>query len=151
MFATQPVFFAGIASFEAEVDAASGDLLDSSSTIELHGTLDVLYTNGFTPTGFWARTIIEGSNITGEFDVVNVPPAGVGFVTRVINTGTELIVGQTCPSDTNLDGALDFFDVSKFLSDFAAMNPAADLNGDGAFNFFDVSVFLANYSGGCSL
>ncbi len=151
MSANQPIFFAGISSFEAEVDAASGDLLDSTSTIELHGTLDVLFANGFAPTGFWARTVIEGADITGEFDTVNVPAPNAGFVTRVLNTGTELIVGQTCPSDSNLDGTLNFFDVSKFLADFAAMNPSADLNGDGFFNFFDVSVFLANFTAGCSL
>lgn len=151
MSADQPVFFSSISNFEAEVDGVDGDLLDSSSTVELHGTLDVLYTNGFAPTGFWARTIIEGSDITGAFDTINVPAPNAGFVTRVVNTGTELIVGQTCPSDTNLDGTLNFFDVSKFLADFAAMDPAADLNNDGFFNFFDVSVFLANFSGGCSI
>ncbi len=150
MTATQPILFTGIASFEAEVDAAFGDLLDSSSTIELHGTLDVLYINGFAPTGFWARTIIEGSNITGSFDVVNVPAAPFGLVTKVLNTGTEIIVGQTCPADQNIDGVLNFFDVSRFLADFAAMDPSADFTGDGEFNFFDISAFLGSFSGGCS-
>jgi fibronectin-binding autotransporter adhesin len=151
MSADQPIFFAGIASFEAEVNDAGGDLLDSTSTIELHGTLDVLYVDGFAPTGFWARTIMEGSDITGKFDAVNVPPPGAGFVTRILNTGTEIIVGQTCPSDTNLDGVLNFFDVSAFLAAFTAMDPIADLTGDGQFNFFDVSAFLNDFGVGCPL
>jgi len=151
MTATLPIFFSSAAHFEAEVNGAGGDLLDSSSTIELHGTLDVLYVDGFAPKGFWARTIIEGTDITGKFDAINVPAPGADFITRVINTGTEVIVGQTCPSDTNLDGTLNFFDVAQFLSDFVAMDPAADLNPDGQFNFFDVSVFLANFSVGCPL
>ena len=150
MSAIQPIFFAGISGFEAEVNGAGGDLLDSSSTIELHGTLDVLYVDGFVPTGYWARTIIKGSAITGKFDAINVPAPGAGFVTRVINTGTEIIVGQTCPSDQNLDGTLNFFDVSAFLAAYANMDPSADLTGDGMFNFFDVSAFLANYGAGCS-
>ena len=149
MSANQPIFFAGISSFEAEVNATTSDLLDSTSTIEVHGTLDVLFIDGFAPTGFWARTIIEGSDITGEFDTVNVPPAPVGLVTKVLNTGTEIIVGQTCPADANIDGVLDFFDVSKFLAQFAAMDPAADFNNDGDFDFFDVSLFLAQFGAGC--
>jgi len=151
MTANQPVFFAGIAGFEAEVNDSTGDLLDSTSTIEIHGTLDVLYVDGFAPTGFWVRTIMEGSDITGKFDTVNVPAPGAGFITRVINTGSEVLVGQTCPSDQNMDGLLNFFDVSAFLSAFAAEDPSADLNPDGLFNFFDVSAFLANFGVGCPL
>ena len=149
MFAIEPVFFAGIASFEAEVNESTSDLLDSSSTVELHGTLDVLFVDGFAPTGFWSRTIIEGSDITGEFDVVNVPPAPVGFVTKVLNTGTELIVGQTCKADLTLDGVLDFFDISSFLGAFTAMHPSADFTEDGVFDFFDISAFLSSFSTGC--
>lgn len=149
MFATQPVSFSDSSVFEAEVDASTSDLLDSTNTIEIDGTLDVIYTDGFAPTGFWARKIMEGSGITGKFDAVNVPPAPAGFVTRVYNDGTNLFVGQTCPSDTNLDGVLNFFDVSVFLSNYNAGSLAADLNDDGILNFFDVSVFLSSYNMGC--
>ncbi len=149
MFANQPVLFGSSSHFEAEVNAVLGDLLDSSSTVELHGTLDVLFIDGFSPTGFWARTIIEGSDITGEFDVVNMPPAPSGLVTKVVSLGTELIIGQTCPTDQNLDGALDFFDIASFLAAFAAMDPAADFTGDGEFDFFDIATFLTLFSTGC--
>lgn len=54
------------------------------------------------------------------------------------------------PGDYTGDGSVDFFDVSAFLSDFNAAQPAADLNGDGVFNFFDVSAFLRAFGeGGC--
>ncbi|MCA9275531.1 MAG: hypothetical protein KDA29_05855 [Phycisphaerales bacterium] len=56
---------------------------------------------------------------------------------------------ESCPADLNNDGALDFFDVSVFLSAYNTMNPIADLTGDGVFNFFDVSAFLGLYSAGC--
>ncbi|MCA9274882.1 MAG: hypothetical protein KDA29_02545, partial [Phycisphaerales bacterium] len=103
----------------------------------------------FAPTGFWARKIMEGNGITGKFDAVVVPAPAAGFVTRVYNDGNNLFVGQTCPSDTNLDGALNFFDVSVFLSNYNAGSLAADLNGDGVLNFFDVSTFLSSYNMGC--
>jgi len=150
MSANQPIFFAGIASFEAEVNAASADLLNSTSTVELHGTLDVPFIDGFAPTGFWARTIIIGSEITGEFDIINIPPAPVGLITRVLNTGTELRIGHTCVSDQNLDGSLNFLDVSQFLADYGDMLPSADINQDGSFNFLDVSAFLQDFGSGCT-
>ena len=149
MFASQPITSSDTSVFEAEVDGTTADLLDSSSTIALDGTLKVIYTDGFAPTGYWSRKIMEGNGITGKFDAVVVPAPAAGFVTRVYNDGNNLFVGQTCPSDTNLDGALNFFDVSVFLSNYNAGSLAADLNGDGVLNFFDVSTFLSSYNMGC--
>jgi len=54
-----------------------------------------------------------------------------------------------CPVDLNCDGSLDFFDISQFLSAFAAQSSEADFNDDGVFNFFDVSAFLNAFSAGC--
>jgi FG-GAP repeat len=54
-----------------------------------------------------------------------------------------------CLADLTGDGALNFFDVSAFLSAFAQKDPAADFTGDGAFNFFDVSAFLTAFAAGC--
>lgn len=54
-----------------------------------------------------------------------------------------------CPVDFTGDGALDFFDVSGFLTAYLAADPRADFSGDGSFNFFDVSLFLAFYAAGC--
>ena len=46
-------------------------------------------------------------------------------------------------------GALNFFDVSAFLTAFGNQDPAADINNDGAFNFLDVSSFLSTFGQGC--
>ena len=54
-----------------------------------------------------------------------------------------------CQADITGDGELNFFDVSAFLSAFAAQNPTADFTGDGLYNFFDVSSFLSQFSAGC--
>ncbi|MBO6739810.1 MAG: hypothetical protein JJ916_08130 [Phycisphaerales bacterium] len=149
MFASQPITYSDSSVFEAEVDASTADLLDSTSTIALDGTLEVQFIDGFAPSGYWARKIMEGSGITGKFDAVVIPTPPAGFVTRVYNDGSNLFVGQTCPSDTNLDGVLNFFDVSVFLNNYNSGSPAADLNGDGMLNFFDVSTFLNSYNMGC--
>ncbi len=54
-----------------------------------------------------------------------------------------------CPADLTLDGNLDFFDVSAFLSAFQMSDPQADFDDNGEFDFFDVSAFLAAFSEGC--
>ncbi len=62
----------------------------------------------------------------------------------------EIVAGAlSCPADLTHDGVLNFFDVSAFLSAFAAMDPVADFNDDGQFNFFDVSTFLTAFADGC--
>ncbi len=53
------------------------------------------------------------------------------------------------PADLNMDGQLNFFDVSAFLSAYSSNDPVADFNDDGQLNFFDVSVFLMLYGQGC--
>lgn len=71
-----------------------------------------------------------------------------------VNAAIGLTISATgnksaCAADLNGDGNLDFFDVSDFLSAFAAMDPAADFNGDGVYDFFDVSAFLGAFADGC--
>ena len=56
---------------------------------------------------------------------------------------------QPCRVDFNLDGEVNFFDVSRFIVAYSNMDPAADFNDDGQFSFFDVSEFLSQYGEGC--
>ncbi len=67
---------------------------------------------------------------------------------RVVLAG---LVGPTgCGvADFTGDGALNFFDVSAFLTAFGDMDSAADINDDNALNFFDVSDFLGAFAAGC--
>lgn len=60
--------------------------------------------------------------------------------------GAVYLFGATdnpCSADMNLDGSLDFFDVSMFLQN------QSDWNGDTSFDFFDVSAFLQDLGAGC--
>jgi len=149
MKAVQPIEFTKTAKYEVEVNQIESDLLDSVSIIELGGLLEIELIDGFMPNGYWARTIMEASAINGEFDSMSFPPTPAGLVDHIYNTGTEYLVGQTCPSDLNLDGASNFFDVSVFLEAFSDRDPSADINEDGRFNFFDVSLFIQELDSGC--
>ncbi len=63
---------------------------------------------------------------------------------------TRSVDDNSCPVDIAAPcGALNFFDVSLYLSRFSAMDMSADLNQDGDLNFFDISTFLSLYSAGC--
>jgi hypothetical protein len=149
MSATESIVLNKPSVFEAEISPSGSDLLRSVSTVELGGQLDVEFIDGFAPEAFWARTIVEASSITEAFDVVNFPVPPLGLVSKVYNSGSEFIIGQTCEPDMNVDGVLDFFDVSVFLDAFDRQDPSADLNGDGHFNFFDVSDFMELFQLGC--
>jgi len=74
--------------------------------------------------------------------------AGGGAAQSVLQTG-QFVFASNCPADLNGDTVLNFFDVSAFLSAFAAGDAAADFNHDGLFNFFDVSGFLGSFTAGC--
>lgn len=67
------------------------------------------------------------------------------------DTGSVYVLGvpSACLADLTGDGALDFFDVSAFLSAFGAQDPLADFAADGSFDFFDVSAFLQLFAAGC--
>ena len=80
----------------------------------------------------------------GDIDIIACSLAG-GY--RVY---LNRCLGTNCPVDFNGDGILNFFDVSFFISAYAANNPIADLAAPaGVFNFFDVSAFLSAFSAGC--
>jgi len=94
----------------------------------------------------------------------NIPDGTRLEVLQAISTDGKAIVGHSffapaflitldygnpCQPDLNGDGVLNFFDVSAFLSAFAAADSAADFDANGEFNFFDVSAFLSALSAGC--
>jgi len=90
-------------------------------------------------------------------DGMNLDDVGSSlFVLRMSDSpflGAWMIRGvgsSMCPADLTGDGVLDFFDVSAFLSAFAAQETCGDVNGDGAFDFFDIAAFLNLYAEGCN-
>ncbi len=54
-----------------------------------------------------------------------------------------------CEADFNMDGEVDFFDISAFLTAFGMNDPSADFTNDAQWDFFDISAFLSLYAAGC--
>ena len=105
-----------------------------------------------------AGTVVPGDGIitvtnTVPIDVTQPLEVDGTVIGDVIVTGSATMVAVAqvpdCIADFTGDGVLDFFDVSAFLSAFAAQDPAADMTNDGAWDFFDVSAFLAAFGAGC--
>ena len=59
------------------------------------------------------------------------------------NDSRFYILEQFCRADINLDGSVNFFDVSAFIKF------AIDFNEDGTFDFFDVSSFIQAFQVEC--
>lgn len=57
---------------------------------------------------------------------------------------------NTNPADFTMDGNLDFFDVSAFLTAFIQQDVSADQNADGSWDFFDISQFLMSFTNPCT-
>ncbi len=122
------------------VNAASGDygFLSGSPCVDAGN-------NAFVRTGL--LTDISGDNrFVDDPNTVDTGPSA----SPVVDMGAyELQVVVSCPADMNGDGALDFFDISGFLTAFVAGDLVVDFNSDGAFDFFDISSFLTAFGDGC--
>ncbi len=83
-----------------------------------------------------------------DFGFADVPPDQWNGIPG-LNIITDFSGCPACHADLTLDGVLNFFDVSLFLSEFSWSQPAADFTQDGVFDFFDISAFLVAFTAGC--
>jgi len=94
-------------------------------------------------------TISNTIKFTGSQPLV-VDGSEVG---QVIFNGSATMIAvadlPSCAADLTGDGALNFLDVSAFLSAFGNQDSVADFTMDGQYNFLDVSAFLAAFGNGC--
>ena len=110
-----------------DLDAPGGAALAGSYHVPW-GASDVDVVNGL------AYVVDDGGDVggIGGLHIVN------------ITSGCSL-----CAADLNVDGSLNFSDVSLFLSAYSSRDPMGDFDGNGRFNFFDVSAFLSAFGSGC--
>ncbi len=115
------------------------------------------------PDGVDPLTLINSSNQVAAydrytyrylFDLALNPGENTVTVVAIEDSGNAAILNETvtlntCQADLNNDGALNFFDVSAFLSAYSSGDILADFNDDGTLNFFDVSAFLTEFNTGC--
>jgi plastocyanin len=136
----------------------------TDDTLEVTGTDGSFSRVSFSGTDIDNATLQPIADFTADpnpaDDVITWTPtnddAGEYFYTCRVSshigmTGKIIVVAApaACPADLTMNGTLDFFDVSAFLSAFTANQPAADFTGDGVYNFFDVSAFLSAFNAGC--
>jgi hypothetical protein len=133
-----------------ELNAESGDRIESQSDVILGGTLLVEYIDGFIPVGCWQRAIIQTAFASGVFDAVSLPQIQEGLVIRVSHRNGEIIIGEYCPADFNLDLVVDIFDVFAFIDAFEAGNDAADVDQNGVTDVFDLFSYLTIYGTSCT-
>ncbi len=146
---------AGAGAFGVELGDLNGDdHLDIITANFLGGDISVLINDG---EGSFedARSSGSGAQRVRSTALGDLNGNGaVDIAAATQNSGTVSIwynqcVPGGCPADLDLDGILDFFDVSAFLDAFAAQDPIADFTEDGIYDFFDVSDFLDAFGAGC--
>jgi hypothetical protein len=103
------------------------------------------------------EAVLDDAAVTPDFPPF---PVGVTILPFRFDTGNGqqgtiywddfcVLQGSTCLADVNGDGIVDFGDVGKFVTDFAAQSIDADLNGDGIVDFGDVGEFVNAFNAGC--
>jgi len=93
-------------------------------------------------------TLIQSDNMIGEFSSVNIQGTPDGLDAEIEIDNGNVVLTLTSPfllGDINLDGAVNFLDISPFISLLSAGGflEQADINGDGEVNFSDISPFIS--------
>lgn len=147
---TVDVESAGVYDLEVRVasQATGGSFRIEVDGQDRSGTIAVPVTGGWQTWTTTAGTVqLDGGEQVIRF--VNLGSAGQGY-----NLDSLAFSATETPPCSAADlaepyGQLDFFDVSAFLSAFAANDLLADMNGDGTLDFFDISAYLGVFSAGC--
>ena len=141
----QDVQFTSIELEAVQADDRFDVLIDGVAMLETTGDDEFLDDLG----GLAGFTITAGSEITFAVDgILNAISTELPSTSIRIETFTvEVIESDDGHADVNLDGIVNFLDISPFITVLAAGgSPAAesqaDCNGDGTVSFLDISPFI---------
>ncbi len=134
----------------AEADGMSSQL-NHTGDLEIIGNIQITPINAYQPQLGDSFIIATVNGTINSLPTQALGVAGDGQAYAINAVGNQVIasVVVACPADLNMDGSLNFLDISAFLAAYAAADPIADQNEDGSYNFLDVSAYLASYSNGC--
>ena len=114
-----------------------GQLLDPSLT---SGVAFTIPDREVTLSGLFA----DGSPFSFDLNIVNATnqnffSTGATLTVTLVSADPEIILG-----DCNLDGVVDFFDISPFIGSITTDSflAQADVNQDGSIDFFDIAPFI---------
>lgn len=125
--------------------------IDHTGDLEITGSISITPLKAYEPQIGDSFTIATVSGTIGTLPsgAIDTSDSGIAYAVNAIGNDIVVTVIQGCPADLTMDGEINFFDVSAFLTAFNSMDPVADFNNDELFNFFDVSEFLSAYNAGC--
>jgi hypothetical protein len=125
--------------------------INHTGDIEITGSISITPLKAYEPQVGDSFTIatVFGTIGTLPSEAIDASGSGIAYAVNAIGSDIVVTVIQGCPADLTMDGEINFFDVSAFLTAFNSMDPIADFNDDELFNFFDVSAFLTAYNAGC--
>lgn len=132
-------------------DAALHDRVAGNAMLELDGTLEVRFADGYEPEPSDRYEFLLATSLTGRFSSIQVEhaaavqAAGPAHVVYAEDTATLVL----CAADRTGDGVVDAFDFLAFQAEFAEGESSADLDGDGRLTIFDFLAFQDRFVRGC--
>ena len=142
----QDVQFTSIELEAVQADDSFDVLVDGVAVLQTTGDGAFLDDLG----GLSGFMIPAGSEITFAVGgILNSTVSGLPSTSIRIETFTVEIVGSTLLGDVNLDGAVNFLDISPFIAVLSSneFQAEADVDNSGAVDFLDISPFIAILAG----
>ncbi len=123
------------------------DVLNVQGNISLvGGSLEVLLTDGFTPSPGDSFDILDFSSLSGSFSALSLPSGIEWNTSQLLTSGVIFVASGDFDQDGDVDGA-DFLIWQRgFGTTGGATLTEGDANGDGNVNGLDLSIWQNTYS-----
>ena len=142
-FATLKIEIGG--SSNADLSNTQFDQLAVTGNVQLDGTLDLSFVDGYEPTVEDTFDIITGASISGTFSEI-IMPEGFNLAVSYLDTvvRVEVLDGEFLVGDVNKDGLVNFSDISPFILVLSSgqYQEEADANEDSIVSFADIVNFI---------
>ncbi len=142
---------------------AQHDRIDvAGGPVELGGSLNVQFINGFEPVAGNSFIVMQFPSFTSQFAAFSRPNLDGRYLQLEYHpTFVRIMVRANQIGDTDCDGDSDFFDIDPFVAALSGEGPYleqfpncdwsnADADCDGDVDFFDIDPFVACLGGNCT-
>ena len=129
---------------------SESDQLVSTGAVAVDGVLQIELFNNYAPSAGDAFDLMVATSISGEFAGVELTTDGIcaddfELVYELDRVTLQFNSDVIRVGDVNLDGAVDFLDISPFIQALTsgAFQSEADINKSGEVDFLDIAGFIA--------